>query len=80
MLEPVERMKGFNLRPDTYSYILVSGSVRVTVPYSEPNSPAESHRVNKEGKEGGGIGFDGTSTLQDKDFFDHTEVKGESFE
>ena len=66
MLEPVDRLKGFNLRPDTYSYILVSGTIRVTIPFSEPSSPTESRVKNS-----AGIGADDTTYLQDSPFFNN---------
>ena len=66
MLEPVDRLKGFNLRPDTYSYIVVSGTIRVTIPFSEPNSPSES-RI----KESRGDGYDNTTYLPDSPFFNN---------
>ena len=35
MFEPVKRFKGFNLLPETYSYIIVSGDVKCYIPGSD---------------------------------------------
>ena len=57
MFEPVEKLRGFKLKPDRYSYFIVSGTIKCSIPGSceqlpmsipeeleeleEPNEPEE---------------------------------------
>ena len=68
-MEPVDRLYGFNLRPEKYSYMVVSGTVRVSIPTDEtventPQRAKESIEIE-------------TESLQDSPFFTGVSPKNE---